>query len=92
MKKRGVEYIHVYGVDNILVKIGDPVFMGYCISRGSKCGAKAVPKVHPTEAVGVLALRNSTYQVIEYSEIDEERKNVCVFFSLFSLSFFFSWL
>jgi len=77
MKKRGVQCIHVYGVDNILVRLGDPVFMGYCISRGAKCGSKAVPKVHPNEAVGVLALRNNTYQVIEYSEIDEERKNVC---------------
>ena len=89
MKKRGVEYVHVYGVDNVLVRLADPVFVGFCIDRKAQCGAKAVPKAHPNEAVGVFALKNNTYQVIEYSEIDETRKNVSFFVILFIFLFYF---
>ncbi|KAI5479040.1 UDP-N-acetylglucosamine pyrophosphorylase [Pseudohyphozyma bogoriensis] len=69
---RGVKYIHAYCVDNCLVRIADPIFLGYCISRESTCGAKVVVKEDPHESVGVLALKGGKVGVVEYSEIPRE--------------------
>ncbi|KAH9987690.1 nucleotide-diphospho-sugar transferase [Russula vinacea] len=69
LESRKVLYVHAYCVDNCLVRVADPVFVGYGISKQADCAAKVVPKAHPTESVGVVALRGGKYNVVEYSEI-----------------------
>ena len=33
LEAKDVRFLHVYCVDNVLVKVADPVFMGYCIEK-----------------------------------------------------------
>lgn len=75
MASNGVEYVHAYCVDNVLVRVCDPTFMGYCISRNADAGAKVVEKVNPEEAVGIICKVNNKFKVIEYSEISERIAN-----------------
>lgn len=72
MSKNSIEFVHVYCVDNILVRVCDPTFMGYCIERNVDTGAKVVEKVQPTESVGVICKVGQQFKVIEYSEIPED--------------------
>lgn len=73
-KDSGIKWICSYCVDNILVKMADPIFLGFCIENKLDIGAKVVPKLYPEERVGVLALKNNRYTVLEYSEIDEANR------------------
>jgi len=73
LARRNILYIHAYCVDNCLVRVADPVFLGYCIHKQSACAAKVVPKQSPTESVGVVAVRDHRFSVVEYSEITKEQ-------------------
>lgn len=73
LSKRNILYIHAYCVDNCLVRVADPVFLGYCIQKQSACAAKVVRKQFPTESVGVVAVRDHRFSVVEYSEISKEQ-------------------
>ncbi|KAG0343933.1 UDP-N-acetylglucosamine pyrophosphorylase [Podila humilis] len=67
---RGVEYAHTYSVDNILIRIGDPIGFGHAIRTNADVTAKVMPKTMPTEPLGVICRSKGQIKVVEYSEMD----------------------
>ena len=72
MKSRGIECIFHFQVDNPLVIIADPIFVGYHDLNGAEMSSKMVDKNSPTERVGVACVENGKNLIIEYSDIDPE--------------------
>ncbi len=72
---KGIEWLNIYAVDNVLQRIADPVFVGATIDAKVNCGAKAVFKNDPYEKVGALCLENGQPAVIEYMELTDELAN-----------------
>ncbi|KAM7259651.1 hypothetical protein ACFE04_015392 [Oxalis oulophora] len=72
MAMRGIKYVDCYGVDNALVRVADPTFLGYFIDKGVASAAKVVRKAYPQEKVGVFVRRGKggPLTVVEYSELD----------------------
>lgn len=76
MRKRGIEHVHTYCVDNCLVRVADPVFIGFAASKGVDIATKVVRKRNATESVGLILQKNGKPDVVEYSEIDKETAEV----------------
>jgi UDP-N-acetylglucosamine/UDP-N-acetylgalactosamine diphosphorylase len=72
MKKRGVEYLSYWQVDNPLVKLFDPLFIGLHALDGAQMSSKAVIKNSPQEKVGNFCLVDGKVTVIEYSDLPDE--------------------
>jgi len=72
---RGVEWINLFAVDNVLQRIADPCFIGATIATQSAVGAKVVKKVAPDEKVGVMCLEDGKPTIIEYYELTEKLMN-----------------
>lgn len=72
MERRGIKHIFYHQVDNVLIKIADPIFVGYHLMNHAEMSLKIVKKCHPEEKVGIVVNINGHLQVIEYSELSRE--------------------
>ncbi len=72
--ERGIETISYFQVDNPLVKIVDPVFIGVHILHNAEVSSKGIPKTGPDEKIGVfVSYPDGTMGVVEYSDLSEEK-------------------
>lgn len=72
LKARGIEWIFIGGVDNVLAKMVDPVLIGLSEEKHVEAAGKSLVKAGPKERVGVFCKKNGKPSVIEYTEISEE--------------------
>jgi UDP-N-acetylglucosamine/UDP-N-acetylgalactosamine diphosphorylase len=75
LKARGVRHVFYFQVDNPLVRVADPAFVGRHIESGSEASSKVVFKDHPEEKVGILALVEGRKGIIEYSDLPTAMAN-----------------
>lgn len=72
VKAKGIEWLNIFAVDNVLQRIADPVFVGATLDSGCVSGAKVVRKADPNEKVGVLCLEDGRPSIVEYYEMTDE--------------------
>jgi len=72
MTGRGVEHIYYFQVDNPLLPVPDPVFLGYHIERGAEMSSKVLRKRSSDEPIGTVVALSGKVRVIEYSDIPLE--------------------
>jgi UDP-N-acetylglucosamine/UDP-N-acetylgalactosamine diphosphorylase len=75
MKKRGIRSVFFFQVDNPLVEIADPAFIGYHVMNGSEYSLKLCAKRDPKEKVGMPMRFGDTYRMVEYTEMTDEQCN-----------------
>lgn len=72
MKEKLIQWIFISGVDNVLAKLVDPVFIGATIANNKISAGKSVVKAYADEKVGVYCKKDNKIGMIEYTEITPE--------------------
>jgi UDP-N-acetylglucosamine/UDP-N-acetylgalactosamine diphosphorylase len=72
MRDMGIRTLFYFQVDNPLVQIADPAFIGVHREAGAEMSFKVVERISPGEKLGVVVRVDGRPQVIEYSDLPEE--------------------
>lgn len=72
LRAQGVRHVFYFQVDNPLVKVADPLFLGHHRSVSSEASSKVIPKLGPEDKLGNLVLIDGRCSIIEYSDLPRE--------------------
>jgi len=73
MKNKGIKHLSFFQVDNPLVNMADPYFIGYHIERKSMVSTKVIAKLYPEEKMGSGCKIDGVNSIIEYSDLPKEK-------------------
>lgn len=75
MARRSVTTVFYFQVDNPLVEIADPTFLGLHLEGEAEMSLKVCAKREPTEGLGVVVQRpDGRHAVVEYTEFTPEQQ------------------
>lgn len=77
MKKKKIKWIYICGVDNIMVKPIDTIFLGLTAKNNMPVASKSIVKAYPEERVGVFCKKNGKPSTVEYIELTDEMIHKC---------------
>jgi UDP-N-acetylglucosamine/UDP-N-acetylgalactosamine diphosphorylase len=72
MRNRGIRTLFYFQVDNPLVQIADPAFLGLHRQADAEMSFKVIERLSPDEKLGVVVTVDGRPQVIEYSDLPPE--------------------
>ena len=75
MKSRGIRSVFFFQVDNPLVEVADPAFIGYHVMQKSEYSLKLCAKRDPYEKVGMPMQFGKQFRMVEYTEMTDEQCN-----------------
>ena len=75
MKNRGIKWIFISGIDNILADISDPLFLGLTINNNTQIGSKTIFKQNAYSQDWVFCKKNNKPSMLGYERITEEITN-----------------
>ena len=70
--QKGFTELFYFQVDNPLVRIADPVFIGHHKREGAEISTKVVRRREPEEKVGIYGAVNGKPAIVEYSDFHPE--------------------
>src|SRR6516162_2554233 len=72
LRARGIRHVFYFQVDNPLVKIADPVFLGHHLQANAEVSSKVVAKESPHDRLGNMVLVDGRCSIIEYSDLPDQ--------------------
>jgi UDP-N-acetylglucosamine/UDP-N-acetylgalactosamine diphosphorylase len=72
LRRRGIKHVFYFQVDNPLVKIADPVFLGRHIGGNAQVSCKVVAKQGPSDKMGNFVQVAGRCTMIEYSDLPHD--------------------
>jgi UDP-N-acetylglucosamine/UDP-N-acetylgalactosamine diphosphorylase len=72
LRRRGIRHVFYFQVDNPLVQVADPAFLGHHLEVGSEASSRVVAKDGPKDKLGNMVLIDGRCSIIEYSDLPDD--------------------